>query len=367
MGGASLWSCAKGKTYRRRHQASLQQTHYTIERHLPNFGTKVTLLLTRSDVAALLDYDSCIMAVESAFRASASGEVLPASAVGTHVAGGGFHVKTAGLTNGRGCYVTKTNGNFPGNRATNGLPTIQGVISLHDATDGRVLAIMDSMEVTTIRTAAASAVAARYLACDNARTVLMIGCGNQGRSQLRALFRVRDIEQVIAFDMNRSLVESYVSEMSDETEIPVEVCDDYRSKTHAADIIVTSTTSTVALLHKSDVSPGTFVAAVGADSDTKQEIAPDLLTSATLVVDVLEQCATFGDLHHAIAAGVMTRDDVYADLAEIVSGAKPGRYSPDEVIVFDSTGTALEDVAAAALVYERAIAQRRGLEIDLSD
>ncbi len=348
-------------------QASLQQTHYTIESVFTVFRTNVTLLLTRSDVAALLDYDSCIAAVEDAFRASAAGGVLAASAVGTHVAGGGFHVKTAGLTKGRGCYVTKTNGNFPGNRAANGLPTIQGVISLHDATDGRVLAIMDSMEVTTIRTAAASAVAAKFLARDNARTVLMIGCGNQGRSQLRALLRVREIEQVIAFDMNRSLAESYAVDMSAETGMLVEVCDDYRSKTRDADIIITSTTSTVALLHNSDVSPGTFIAAVGADSDTKQEIAPELLASATLVVDVLEQCATFGDLHHAITAGVMTRDDVYADLAEIVSGAKAGRRSPEEIIVFDSTGTALEDVAAAALVYERAVAAGHGLEIDLGN
>lgn len=103
---------------------------------------------------------------------------------------------------------------------------------------------------------------------------------------------------------------------------------------------------------------------MGADHPEKQEIEPALMAASAVVVDVLEQCEHMGDLHHAIAAGAMTRDDVAADLAEVVSGRKPGRRRDDEVVVFDSTGTALQDVATAALVYERALAVGIGVPID---
>jgi ornithine cyclodeaminase/alanine dehydrogenase-like protein (mu-crystallin family) len=112
--------------------------------------------------------------------------------------------------------------------------------------------------------------------------------------------------------------------------------------------------------------PGTFVAAVGADSPAKHEIDTGLLATSKVIVDSLEQCASIGDLHHALAAGVMSRDDVHAELGEIVAGLECGREREDEVIVFDSTGTALQDVAIAALVYERAVASGRGTQVDLA-
>ena len=112
--------------------------------------------------------------------------------------------------------------------------------------------------------------------------------------------------------------------------------------------------------------PGTFIAAVGADSEDKQELAPQLMASSKVVTDVTEQCETIGDLHHAIAAGAMRREDVHAELAEIVAGRKPGRQREDEVIIFDSTGMALQDVAAAAIVYQRALAAGRGTRFEFS-
>src|SRR5262249_42727020 len=130
-----------------------------------------------------------------------------------------------------------------------------------------------------------------------------------------------------------------------------------------ADVVVTCTPSRSAILHR--VAPGTFVAAAGADSHEKQEIAPALLASSTVVTDVTEQCASIGDLHHAIAAGAMTRDEVYAELGEIVAGRKPGRTRDDQTIIFDSTGMALQDVAAATIVYERALAAGVGSEFEL--
>jgi ornithine cyclodeaminase/alanine dehydrogenase-like protein (mu-crystallin family) len=131
-----------------------------------------------------------------------------------------------------------------------------------------------------------------------------------------------------------------------------------------ADIVVTCTPSRAAFLEK--VQPGTFVAAVGADSEEKQELAPSLMASSKVVTDVTEQCRTIGDLHHAIDAGAMRAEDVYAELSEIVAGKKRGRDRDDEVIIFDSTGMALQDVAAAAIVYERALAVGRGTAFDFA-
>lgn len=132
-----------------------------------------------------------------------------------------------------------------------------------------------------------------------------------------------------------------------------------------SDVIVTCTPSKAAFLGIAQVGPGTFVAGVGADDVSKSELEPALLAVAVVVVDVLAQCAEIGDLHHALEAGAMRREDVHAALAEVVSGARPGRTHRDEITIFDSTGTAIEDVAAAAMVYENALASSRGVSIHL--
>ncbi len=320
----------------------------------------MTHILTRSHVRDLLDYDTCITAVEQAFQST---RILPAGVLGTHADRGGFHVKTAGLERGDFYYAAKVNANFPGNPFDNGLPTIQGALALFDAHDGRLLALMDSIEITAIRTAAATAVAAKYLARSEAHSVLIIGCGSQGRSQLRALSHVRSLDHAIAFDTSAAVAERYVADMSSELGIVVDVTDDYRHAARSSEIIVTCTPSREPLLFPDDVSPGTFIAAVGADNEEKQEISPELLASSTVVTDVLDQCALIGDLHHAIETGIMRREDVYAELTDVVSGRKSGRSSDKEIIVFDSTGTALEDVAAASIVYERAVSRGIGMEI----
>ena len=327
-----------------------------------------TLLLTRADVRALLDLDACIDAVEAAFRAHADGATLAPGVLGTHVSGGGFHVKTAGLTSGgRAYYAAKVNANFPENGARHDLPTIQGVITLHDAVDGRLLALLDSMEITAVRTAAATAVAARHLARSDARVLTILGCGTQGRAQLRALCRVRALERAYAWDVDAGTAAAFADEMTRALGFEVRAVADYRDAVRRSDVVVTCTPAREPLLTAADVPAGCFVAGVGADSEEKHELAPDLLARATLIVDVLEQCARIGDLHHALAAGAMSRADVHAELADVVSGRRRGRSTPGEITIFDSTGTALEDVAAAALVYERAAAHDRGVEVRLGD
>jgi alanine dehydrogenase len=325
-----------------------------------------TLVLTGRDVASLLTLESCIAAVEEAFALHAEGRSLPPGVLGVRSGTGGFHVKAAGLLLDRPYFATKINANFPENRERRGLPAIQGIVALFDAEDGVVLALMDSIEITALRTAAATAVAARYLARKDSRTAAIVGCGRQGRVQLRALRRVLPIGRVRVADTDRVAAARFASAMSRELSIPVETAADPRAASRDADVVVTCTPSKEPLLHVGDLRPGSFLAAVGADAPDKQELDPRLLPGAALVVDVREQCATIGELHHAIEAGLLTMADVHADLAEVVSGRRAGRRNEDEIAIFDSTGTALEDVAAAVAVYRAATRAGAGGRVTLA-
>jgi alanine dehydrogenase len=313
------------------------------------------IFLDSSAVRELLSIQECIAVVEQAFRLHGEGKAPQPGVLGVHAQRGTFHIKAGVLDLGRPYFAAKTNANFPGNVERYGLPTIQGVIALFDAERGTPLAILDSREITSLRTGAATAVAARYLARADAAVATVCGCGVQGRTQLAAVAAVRTLTRVYAVDRDRENAARFAREMSNELGVEVIPSTDLNAAARESDICVTCTPSRKAILRAADVRAGTFVAGVGADNPDKQELDPVLLARSAVVVDILDQAVTSGDLHHAIAAGVMTRDQVRAELGEVVAGRKRGRLHDDEIIVFDSTGTALQDVAAAAAVYEKAI------------
>lgn len=259
----------------------------------------------------------------------------------------------------------KFNGNFPDNRRNFGFPTIQGAILLCDGASGALLAVLDSIEVTLRRTAAASALAARLLARPQSGTLLVCGCGEQGRAHVAALEDVLPLDRCLLWDSSGDAVRAAADTLRGRGSMKIEVIEDLSSATAEADVIVTCTTAREPFLKVEHVRPGTFVAAVGADNPDKSELTPELLSKGRIVVDTLAQCATMGDLHHAIAAGLVKKSDVHAELVDVVAGSKPGRQSPDEILIFDSTGTALEDVAAAAMIYERCRADETALRVSL--
>jgi ornithine cyclodeaminase/alanine dehydrogenase-like protein (mu-crystallin family) len=248
-----------------------------------------------------------------------------------------------------------------------GLPTIQGVIALFDGESGYPLVLLDSIEITALRTGAATAVAAKYLARSDSKVATICGCGVQGRIQLKSLAEVLPIEKVYAYDHVEVFAGRFADEMSAELKIEVIRVTDLSRALAETDVCVTCTSSTRPFLMHEHVRAGTFVAAVGADNPRKQELESRLLASNKVVVDILDQCAAIGDLHHAIEAGVMNKSDVYAELGAIVAGRTPGRTSADEVIIFDSTGTALQDVAAASIVYQRALNAGKGTWLNLAE
>lgn len=323
------------------------------------------LLLKRGDVAALLGIEECMAAVEQAFRMYAKGEAATPAILGIPALEGSFHIKAGLLDRGRTYFAAKVNANFPQNAARFGLPLIQGVIVLCDGGNGYPLAIMDSMEITIIRTGAATGVAAKYLATAGAKIATICGCGNQGRISLRAVSSVRRLSRAYAWDIDADRARRFSHELSPELGIEVKPVSDLAAAVRESDICVTCTPAREPFLKREFVAAGTFIAAVGADSEEKQELDPALMTSSKVVVDLLEQCAAIGDLHHALSKGLMTKGDVHAELGEVIAGKRPGREFDDEVIIFDSTGTALQDAAAAAIAYERAVAAGVGVEVML--
>jgi alanine dehydrogenase len=324
------------------------------------------LILTRTDVASLLDLRDCIDAVEDAFRQHALGTAIPPAVLGVHAHDGGFHIKAAGVYKPCPLFAAKVNGNFTHNPERYGLPTIQGVIVVADLTNGTPLAVLDSIEITIQRTAAATAVATKYLARQDARVVTIVGCGVQGRAQLRSVACVRSIAEVHAYDVDADALRRFVTEMPSDVGVPVRAVSNLRGALYGSDIVITCTSSREPVVHQGDLRPGAFLAAVGADNPGKQEVDPGLLASATVVADVLDQSLSMGDVHHAVTAGLLTPAAVYGELGEIVCGRKPGRRTAEEIIVFDSTGMALQDVAASVLVYRRALDRGAGQRIALA-
>jgi len=320
-----------------------------------------TLLLSAADVRAVLPMRDCIEAVEAGFLLLAEGGVEQ-GVLGIHTGVGGFHVKAAAVRAPRPYFVAKLNGNFPDNPVRCGLPSIQGVVALCDAENGRLLALMDSGEITRIRTGAATAVAARYLARPDSAVLTLFGCGRQAESQVEALMEVLPLARVWLTDPASGAADRLADRLR--TRLGLESGrvqgDELLRVLSRSDVIVTCTPSRLFFLTRAMVPRGAFVAGVGTDDSRKQELEPALLAENTVVADVLDQCLAIGDLQHAHSAGLITREQVHAELAEVVAGRKPGRRNREEITVFDSTGTAIEDVAAAALCYERASAEGLG-------
>jgi ornithine cyclodeaminase/alanine dehydrogenase-like protein (mu-crystallin family) len=310
---------------------------------------------------------ACIEAIEAACIAHEAGATRGPASLGLTLELGTFHVKAGAVRFGdRTLIAAKSNVNLPGNRERHGRPTIQGVITLLDGDAGQPLALMDSVSLTAIRTGAISAVAAKHLALADAATATIVGCGDQSHLQLAALLAVRPLHKVFAVDSLPQRARDFAVRHSSDSAIDVVATNDLDGAIAESQIVVTCTTSMSPLLDARHLHPGLFVSAIGADNPSKQEIATSALAASRVVVDSLTACAGGGDLHHALAEGRLRVEDVHGELAAIVAGRVPGRRTREEIFVFDSVGTALQDAAAAALVYQRACEGGIGLEVDLS-
>jgi alanine dehydrogenase len=326
--------------------------------HKPAVIPTPVLLLDRQTVNSVLSLNDCIAAVESAFGAHELGHSLRSELMHVDADGGEFHIKAGGLRCGRTYFACKINGGFFDNKVKFGLPNISGLILLCDATQGTPLAVMESGLLTRLRTGAATAVAAKYLAKRSSRTLTICGAGLQAEIQLRSLAHMFQLDRV--FVWTRCDAGAFAERMSQQLNLDVRPVRDLETAGLQSEIIVTCTPAKHWFLGRQHVAPGTFIAAVGADSPDKQELEPELLAASSVVCDLTGQCERVGELHHAISAGLMTAADVSAELGAVVLGLAQQIRRDGDIIIFDSTGTALQDVAAAAVVYENAVALGRG-------
>jgi alanine dehydrogenase len=324
-----------------------------------------TLLLGHTEILELLSFDEYISSATEAFRLRGLGKSLATQAMHVEAAHGEFHVKAGGLELEKWYFGLKVNGGFFDNPKRFGIPSIRGAILLFDADSGMLLSIMDSYQITTTRTGAVTALAARYLAKPTSRVATICGCGVQGRIQLEFLAHVLPLETAHVFARDITKARAFAEVMSRDLAVNVKATEDLKGALQKSDVCVTCTPARAHFVNQDDVPPGMFIAAIGADSPEKRELDPSLLIKNTVVVDILEQCARVGELHHAIDTG-MRSEDVHAELAEVVNGRKPGRRSDGEIVIFDATGTALVDVAVAAAVYDKARKEGKGARFNFT-
>ncbi len=304
-----------------------------------------TLLLGRKDVADLLDMGEVMWVVEQAFRDYAAGCAQMPAKVYIRVPKGDFRAMPAAVPHAVG--VKWVNVHLSNHER--GLPSIMGVLILSDPDTAYPLAIMDATEITAYRTAATSANASRYLARRESRTLGLIGAGRQAYMHLQSHALVFPLERVRVYDVQPQAAEAFVRYFP-------QFCVKASSAEEAAmsDIVCTLTPATAPVVKSAWVRPGTHIDAVGADAPGKQELDPALLCSARVVVDDVTQACHAGEINVPLRQGLFQKEQIWATLGEIIAGTKPGRRGDQEITVFDSTGLAIEDVATAWMIYQRA-------------
>lgn len=256
---------------------------------------------------------------------------------------------------------------FPGNLEM-GLPTIFALVVIVEASTGRPVAVMDGTYLTALRTGAASGAATDLLARKEARVAAIFGAGAQGRTQLLAVCEVRDIERARVYDTNLQAAESYAKEMGGKGRVPADlkVASSPAEAAREADVICTATTSKTPVFADGDLKQGVHINAVGSFTAEMEEIPEQTVGRARIVVGSREGClAETGDLIIPIRKGLITEDDIYAELGEIAAGIRPGRESAGEITLFKSVGNAVQDVSVAKRVMEAAQRLGLGVEVEL--
>jgi len=323
-----------------------------------------TLLLDADAVDAHSPIAAVVDAVEAAFAAHGRGDTVmpPKSYVDLPQYDGDFRSMPAYLdADDWDAAGLKWVNSHTENRRRHGLPTVMATMCYSDPETGFPLAIMDGTTLTTKRTGAAAAVATDRLAVRDARTLGLVGAGAQSYAQLDAILTVRPIETVVVADADPDRAVAFVETVRDRVDARVGSI----PEAVACDVVSTVTPVSEPIVDAADVGDHTHVNAVGADAPGKHELADDLLTAAKLVVDDREQCTHSGEINVPYGEGRLTDDDVHAELGAVVVGEATGRTDADGVTVFDSTGLAVQDVATARVVYERASAAGAGVAFDL--
>jgi ornithine cyclodeaminase len=326
-------------------------------------------ILNESDLRACIALDSdAVDCIEACFKTLATEPVIMPPIMRLDIRGnnGEVDVKTAYLP-GVDSFAIKISPGFFDNPKI-GLPSTSGMMNLFSAKTGQLEAVLlDNGYLTDVRTAAAGAVAAKWLSREDSRSAAIIGAGMQARLQLQALRLVRPITRASIWARDASKARRFAGQVGEQLGIDISPCTTVGEALHGADIVVTTTPSSKPLIHAADLQPGQHITAMGSDAEHKNELHPDVLLVADhYFCDRISQVSVLGELHHAIDAGRMSVDDVSAELGEVIAGQKSGRVSADAITVCDLTGTGAQDTAIATLARMRAEAAGKGVVFNSS-
>jgi alanine dehydrogenase len=325
-----------------------------------------TLLLRDDQAEKLLSMSEVIKAVELAFEEKGKGRVQMPAKIYIYFSKYNGDLRTMpSYLEELDISAVKIVNVHPDNPSKHKLPTVMAIITLVDPSTGFPLAIMGGTTVTDMRTGAAGGIAAKFLARKDSKTVGLVGAGAQSRTQLMALFEVfNKLEEIRVWSRHPETRNTFLAEAKQQYGhlckfIPE---DNVRKTVEGADIVVTTTPSREPLVMNDMISPGMHINCIGADAIGKEELDPSILQRAKIVIDDWEQASHSGEINVPLLLRdkIITKDDVFGEIGEIVAGLKPGRMSEDEITIFTSTGLAVQDAVTARIAYNKALQKRIG-------
>ncbi len=333
----------------------------------------MTLLLTKSDVETALPMAECIASQEHAFKEQAQGTAHTPHRLGMDVPGqDGFYIAMPSLlenipvSDGQaGAMAVKVLTFYPDNPAHH-RPAIVATVLLHDPHTGALLAIMDGAPITGLRTAAGSGVATKYLARPEASTVGVLGAGVQAETHLLAMCEVRPVKTARVYSRDPANRKTFAGQMAQRLNIEIIPVESAREAVAGADIVVTATTAREPIVDGDWFAAGCHINCIGSGIPDRRELDDKIVQRCKIVVDTYASAMEeAGDLLIPMANGLLTKDSIHADLGEVVTGQRAARTDDNEITLFKSVGVALQDVAAAAWIYRRALALGLGQQVEL--
>ncbi len=324
------------------------------------------LLLTMDDVIKVLEMPDCIDVVEKAFVELASGTAVLPLRIPISPPGGLSLYMPAYLKE-LGALACKVVTVYKDNPTKHNLPTVIGKVLLQDPVTGDVICIMDGGYLTAVRTGAASGVATKYLARkDVGQTAGIFGAGVQAKMQLWAVATVRKLNKAFVYDLSDDAVKGFIAEMSSKLNIEIEKTDSPDDMLAKSDIICTATSSATPIFDGNKVKPGTHINGIGSHTPNARELDTAIVKKSKFIADSYEACLKeAGDIMIPIEEGAIDKSHMFADLGEIVTGKKSARENNDEITLFKSNGLAIQDVATAKLVYDKAKAAGVGTDVKI--
>jgi alanine dehydrogenase len=323
-----------------------------------------TLFLSQSEVKKLISAAEANEAVENAFEAFGKGlaQMPPKSYL--------FYRPYKGDLRTMPAYIESLNAtgvkivNVHVNNAEKNLPTVMATIVLNDPETGYPIAIMDGTFLTALRTGSAGAIAIKYLARDDSNIIGFIGCGAQAYTQIDTSILIKKFKAFKAYDINEKRRNDFANYVKNKYGLELIGKNDIQDVCNA-DVVTTTTPVNTPIVKNEWIKEGTHINAIGADAPGKEELEPAILLRSKIVVDNWEQASHSGEINVPLEKGIITKDNIYAELGQIVAKIKQGRTSNKEITIFDSTGLAVQDIAVAKRVYDKAVKNNIGIQLEL--